>query len=236
MTRSSTSIESRILFEDNHLIIMNKLPRELVQGDDTGDETLADMVKAYIKTAYNKPGNVFLGIPHRLDRPVSGVVIYAKTSKGLARMSDLFRLKKIDKTYWAIVENKPTKTKATLENSLLKNHKQNKSYVVSDDRKGSKRAILHYELMYSSERYHLLQIQLETGRHHQIRTQLAHMGCIIKGDLKYGAKRSNGDGSISLHSRTTAFIHPVSDEPISITAQCPNDELWQFFESKMNEG
>ncbi|GAB5538005.1 MAG: pseudouridine synthase [Salibacteraceae bacterium] len=232
---SSTSLSSRILYQDNHLIIVNKMPKELVQGDETGDITLADLVKSYIKEAEHKPGNVFLGIPHRLDRPVSGVVIYAKTSKGLARMSDLFRLKEIDKRYWAIVEKMPEKPEGTLTHSLLKNHKQNKSYVVDDGRKGSKVATLHYKWVFSSDNYHLIEVNLETGRHHQIRVQLAHIGCIIKGDVKYGARRGNGDGSICLHSRRAKFTHPIKNVPIDVTAPCVDEPIWDFFENKIEK-
>lgn len=230
---SSTDLAKRILHEDNHLMVMNKQPGELVQGDKTNDETLADRVKAYIKHRNKKPGNVYLGIPHRLDRPVSGVVIYTKTSKALSRISDKFRTKSIEKTYWAVVEKPPTQKKGTLRDFLKKNEKQNKSYVVGEDESGAKLAVLHYEWLLSSDRYHLIEVQLETGRHHQIRAQLANMGCIIKGDLKYGARRSNKDASIHLHSRAARFDHPVSDGQVQVTAACPEDPIWQFFEQQL---
>lgn len=224
------TIHHRILHEDNHLIIVNKLAGELVQGDRTGDPTLADAVKSYIKEVANKSGEVFLGIPHRLDRPVSGVVIYARTSKALSRMSDLFRQRVIKKVYWAVTEQLPAEPEGTLRGYMIKNEKQNKSYVSDVEKPGHKLAILHYRHTASSDRYHLLEVELETGRHHQIRAQLAHAGAIIKGDLKYGAARSNPDASISLHSRYCEFTHPVKQAPITVKAPCPNDTLWQHFE------
>lgn len=227
------NLENRIVYEDNHLIILNKNAGELVQGDKTNDITLADKVKAHIKARDNKPSEVFLGIPHRLDRPVSGIVIYCKTSKALSRMTELFRVKEIQKTYWAIVEKAPQSAEGTLKNYMWKNEKQNKSYVSETEKPESKLAILHYKHMASSERYHLIEVNLETGRHHQIRAQLANLGCIIKGDLKYGAARSNPDGSIHLHSRYCSFMHPVKKEQINLTASCPNDALWCFFESQL---
>jgi 23S rRNA pseudouridine1911/1915/1917 synthase len=228
--RSNIDLKDRILFEDNHLIIVNKQAGELVQGDKTGDQTLADTVKEHIRKESSKPGNVYLGIPHRLDRPVSGVVIYTKTSKALSRMSEIFRSKSISKEYWAITEKSPKATKGTLTNFVAKNEKQNKSYIVDESKNGAKLATLHYSVLTKSDRYTLLGINLETGRHHQIRVQLSNMGSIIKGDLKYGAKRSNTDGSINLHSRSASFIHPVQKTEITITAPCPMDSLWQFFE------
>jgi len=225
-----TSLGNRILFEDNHLIILNKHAGELVQGDKTGDPSLADKVMAFIKERDAKPGNVFLGIPHRLDRPVSGIVVYAKTSKGLSRMTDLFRVRNIMKTYWAIVEAAPKAESGRVVSYLRKNVKQNKSYSVTKEKEGYKKSVLNYRQLKSSDRYHLIKVDLETGRHHQIRVQLSDMGCIIKGDLKYGASRSNKDGSISLHARHVEFIHPVSKEEITITAPCPSDALWEFFE------
>ena len=237
MTKNSTSlpVKARVLYEDNHFIIVNKQAGELVQGDRTDDQTLADKLKAFIKERDAKPGNVFLGIPHRLDRPVSGIVIYTKTSKGLSRMSDVFRRKAIVKTYWAIVESKPAVPQGRLEGWMIKNEKQNKSFVSDTENTDHKHAVLHYRLLGSSDHYHLLEIHLETGRHHQIRAQLAHMGCIIKGDLKYGASRSNPDASISLHARRIAFEHPVTHQQIDVTAPCPsNDALWNFFESKFS--
>ena len=222
-------ISTRILYEDNHLIAVNKQPSEIVQGDRTGDTTMPDTIKTYLKEKYNKPGNVFCGVIHRLDRPTSGVILFARTSKGLERMNKQFRDKLTSKTYWAILENKPAQMEGKLINFLKKNEKQNKSYVVSKDTKGAKEAILNYRILSSSERYHLVQVELETGRHHQIRTQLSDIGCCIKGDLKYGAKRSNQDGSICLHSRVLGFNHPVTKEPISLTAPLPENKFWSLF-------
>lgn len=226
----ASTLAERVLYQDNHLIILNKNAGELVQGDKTGDKTLADEAQLYLKEKFKKPGEAFIGIPHRLDRPVSGIVIYAKTSKGLSRMTNLFRVKEIEKTYWAVVEKAPKEKSGTLNNYMIKNEKQNKSYVSETEKPGYKQAVLHYRLLASSDKYHLIEVNLETGRHHQIRAQLAHMGCIIKGDLKYGAARSNPDGSIHLHSRRCKFIHPIKDTEINITAPCPKDALWQFFE------
>lgn len=234
--RPTPEIADRVLFEDNHLIIINKAASELVQGDITNDATLGDKVKEFIKERDAKAGNVFLGIPHRLDRPVSGVVIYTKTSKALSRMAEIFRLKEIKKTYWAIVEKKPEKSEGTLRNYLHKIEKQNKSYVSDVEKPQHKEAVLHYKLLLSSDRYHLIAVELETGRHHQIRAQLAHIGCIIKGDLKYGAKRSNPDASISLHSRVAEFKHPVKEDAVvRVVAPCPNDGLWQWFEQQIQD-
>ena len=222
----------QVLYEDNHLIGVNKKAGDITQGDKTGDETLPDKVKAWLKVKYDKPGNVFCGVIHRLDRPTSGIVLLAKTSKGLSRMNAMFQKKQVQKTYWAIVEDKPSTDSGSLSDYLKKNDKQNKSYVVNKGTPGAKHAELDFKLIASSDRYHLLEINPRTGRHHQIRTQLAHLGTIIKGDLKYGAKRSNGDGSISLHARKIEFSHPVSHETISITASVPNDKLWQWFEKE----
>lgn len=222
-----------ILYEDNHLIIVNKNAGDIVQGDKTGDKPLSDKVKEYIAKKYNKPGDVFLGLPHRLDRPTSGIVIFTRTSKALTRMNEIFANKSIDKTYWAIVEQKPTQIATTLVSYLQKNEKQNKSYSSKTEKPGFKKAELSYKLVSSSDNYHLVEINLKTGRHHQIRVQLSDIGCIIKGDLKYGAKRSNKDGSISLHSRKAAFIHPVKKEPITIVAPVPNDPLWKYFEENL---
>jgi 23S rRNA pseudouridine1911/1915/1917 synthase len=216
-----------ILFEDNHVIVINKRASDIVQGDKTGDETLPDKIKAYLKVKYDKPGNVFCGVVHRLDRPTSGAVVFARTSKALERLNAQFRDKETNKVYWAIVEQQPEKDKGTLIHFLKKNEKQNKSYASAKEVSGSKKAILHYQWLRSSERYHLLEIHLETGRHHQIRCQLAQMGCIIKGDLKYGAKRPNTDGSISLHARELTFTHPTSKESIHIVAPTPSDSLWE---------
>jgi 23S rRNA pseudouridine1911/1915/1917 synthase len=233
MNRNSIDVADRIIFEDNHLLVVNKLAGELVQGDKTEDVTLADLCKEYLKKKYDKLGNVYLGIPHRLDRPVSGLVIYTKTSKALSRMSEIFRSKRIEKRYWAIVEKRPTEPIGKLQHSLLKTEKQNKSYVVPDDRKGAKMAVLHYEQILSSDKYFLIEVKLDTGRHHQIRVQLSHMGCIIKGDLKYGAKRSNADASIHLHGRSSSLLHPVTKEELSLVAPCPSDSLWQYFEQNV---
>jgi 23S rRNA pseudouridine1911/1915/1917 synthase len=216
-----------ILYEDNHIIAVSKTCHEIIQGDKTGDAPLSDIVKAYIKEKYNKPGEVFLGVTHRLDRPTSGVVLFARTSKALTRLNEMFKSHdKIQKTYWAIVQDPPRIPEGRLENYLWRNEKQNKSFVVKPGTKDAKRAVLTYKVIAHSERYSLLEINLETGRHHQIRCQLAAIGCPIKGDLKYGAKRSNPDGGISLHARKIEFIHPVSQLPLSIVAPVPNDNLW----------
>jgi 23S rRNA pseudouridine1911/1915/1917 synthase len=216
-----------VLYEDNHIIAVSKTCHEIVQGDKTGDAPLSDIVKAYIKEKYNKPGEVFLGVTHRLDRPTTGVVLFARTSKALTRLNEMFKSHdKIQKTYWAIVQDPPRIPEGRLENYLWRNEKQNKSFVVKPGTKDAKRAVLTYKVIAHSERYSLLEINLETGRHHQIRCQLAAIGCPIKGDLKYGAKRSNPDGGISLHARKIEFIHPVSKLPLSIVAPVPNDNLW----------
>lgn len=218
-----------MLFEDNHVMVINKKASDITQGDKTGDKALPDIIKEYVKDKFNKPGNVFCGVVHRLDRPTSGALIFTRTSKALERLSKQFREKTVKKTYWAIVENKPTNPKGTLTHFLKKNEKQNKSYASEKETNGSKRAVLHYTLKQSSDKYYLLEIELETGRHHQIRCQLGTIGCIIKGDLKYGAKRSNPDKSISLHARSVAFDHPTTKERIEITAPVPGDSLWKFF-------
>lgn len=219
-----------ILFEDNHLIVINKKPSEIVQGDKTGDKTMPDTIKEYLKVKYNKPGNVFCGVIHRLDRPTSGAVVFARTSKGLERMNAQFREKETNKVYWAIVEQKPEKPEGTLVHFLKKNETKNKSFVTDSEKGGAKEAILTYQLIASSERYHLLEITLETGRHHQIRAQLAAIGCFIKGDIKYGAKRSNEDGSICLHARRLTINHPVTKEVLTFTADTPNSAIWKIFE------
>lgn len=216
-----------ILYEDNHIIAVNKTCREIVQGDKTGDMPLSEMLKIWLKEKYNKPGNVFVGVTHRLDRPVSGVVVFAKTSKALARLNEMFRKGEVKKTYWAIVKQRPPEPEGELVNWLVRNEKQNKSYVYDSERIHAKKAILHYRVIARSENYCLLEIDLKTGRHHQIRCQLAHMGCPIKGDLKYGADRSNPDGGISLHAHSAAFIHPVSKLPLQIVAPVPDDNLWK---------
>ena len=217
----------QVVYEDNHIIIVSKRSGEIVQGDKTGDRTLADDVKAYIKEKYAKPGNVFLGVAHRLDRPVWGLVVFAKTSKALARLNDMFRNGEVKKTYWAITRNTPAETEATLTDWLVRNEKQNKSYAYDHEVKDSKKAVLDYRLIASGDTYHILEIRLHTGRHHQIRCQLAAMGCPIKGDLKYGSQRSNADGSISLLSRHTEFLHPVSKQLIAVDAPLPSDPLWK---------
>ena len=219
-----------VVYEDNHIIVVNKTASEIVQGDKTGDTPLSETVKEYIKTKYNKPGNVFLGVTHRLDRPVSGLVVFAKTSKALSRLNDMFRLGEVKKTYWAIVKERPKELEGELTNWLVRNEKQNKSYAYFKEVPNSKKAILRYKLIGHSENYHLLEVDLQTGRHHQIRCQLAKMGCPIKGDLKYGSPRSNPDGSICLHARKVQFIHPVSKEEISLTAPLPPGNLWKGFD------
>ena len=213
-----------VLYEDNHLIAVNKKSGDIVQGDKTGDAPLSDFVKAYIKKKYNKPGKVFLGTIHRLDRPTSGVVLYARTSKALSRMNEQFREKQVHKTYWAVVEKKPPTESGTLENYLQKNQKQNKSYVTKS--KEGKHAILDYKLLRKLDNFFHLEIKPKTGRHHQIRVQLATIGCIIKGDLKYGAKRSNKDASIHLLAQKLEFVHPVTKEDITIVAPAPKESVW----------
>ena len=223
-----------VLYEDNHIIAVNKTCNEIVQGDKTGDTPLSEIVKAYVKDKYNKPSEVFLGVTHRLDRPTSGVVLFARTSKALTRLNEMFKShEKIKKTYWAIVQNAPKQPQARLENWIVRNEKQNKSYVAKLGIKDAKLAILTYTTIATSDNYTLLEIQLETGRHHQIRCQLAAIGCPIKGDLKYGAKRSNPDGGISLHARKIAFVHPVSKQEICITAPIPNDSLWRAITNEL---
>jgi len=217
-----------ILFEDNHLIIVNKNPGDLSQGDITGDHTLGDKVKTYLKKKYNKKGNVYLGIAHRLDRPTSGVIIFTKTSKALSRLNESFKKNEIKKTYWTIVKSIGGKSSGKLVDYLIKNKKQNKSYVTNSSNKESKKAILNYKKILDLEKYSLLSINLETGRHHQIRTQLANIGYPIKGDLKYGYPRSNKDGSIHLHSRKINFIHPVTKKNIKITAKPPKNNIWDL--------
>ncbi len=215
-----------ILYEDNHIIIVNKAAGEIVQGDKTGDRTLCDEVKAYIKEKYAKPGAVFLGIPHRLDRPVSGICVFARTSKALTRLNDMFRKSEVKKTYHAIVGNYPKLPEAELVHYLTRNEKQNKAYAHEKEEAGSKRAVLDYKVIGQSERYTLVEVNLHTGRHHQIRCQLAAIGCPIKGDLKYGAPRSNPDGSICLHAVHIEFEHPVSHKLISVSAPYPELPIW----------
>lgn len=220
-----------ILYEDNHIIAVNKSTSEIVQGDKTGDEPLSDTIKKYLKEKYNKPGDVFLGVTHRLDRPVSGVVLFAKTGKALTRLNDMFRNQEVKKTYWAIVKQQPEKPEGRLEHYMVRNEKQNKSMAYEKMVPNAKKAALTYKLIAKSDVYFLLEVHLETGRHHQIRCQLAKMGCPIKGDLKYGFPRSNANGGISLHARNVEFIHPVSKELIQITAPVPEDDkLWGAME------
>lgn len=216
----------QVLFEDNHIIIVNKRVGDIVQGDKTGDKPLSDVVKEYIKDKYNKPGNVYLGTVHRLDRPTSGLVIFAKTSKVLPRLNKLFVSKDIQKTYWAIVKNQPPKAQDTLIHYLKKNPKNNKSAAHIKEVNESKKAILHYKTIKTLDNYFLLEVNLETGRHHQIRSQLSSIGCPIKGDLKYGFDRSNKNAGIHLHARHIKFVHPVKNEPISINAPLPHDPIW----------
>lgn len=222
-----------VLYEDNHIIIVNKTVSEIVQGDKTGDKPLSEIVKEYLKEKYNKPGNVFCGVTHRLDRPTSGIVVFAKTSKALARLNDMFKNKEINKTYWAVIKEMPKIAEGTLRNYLVRNEKQNKSYAYDLEKPNSKLAILHYKLISRSDKYNMLEIDLETGRHHQIRCQLSKIGCPIKGDLKYGADRSNPDGGISLHARKISFIHPVSKETVEVVAPVPDDNLWKALEKNV---
>ena len=217
----------QVIYEDNHIIIVNKTASEIVQGDKTGDVPLSETVKQYLKEKYHKPGNVFIGVTHRLDRPVSGLVVFAKTSKALSRLNEMFKNSEVKKTYWAIVKQTPAETEGELVNYLVRNEKQNKSYAYDTERLGSKKAVLHYRLIARSDNYSLLEVDLKTGRHHQIRCQLAKMGCPIKGDLKYGFPRSNPDGSICLHARRVRFVHPVSKEQIDVVAPVPSDNLWR---------
>lgn len=221
----------QVLYEDNHIIIVNKRAGDIVQGDKTGDKPLSDVVKAYIAEKYNKPGNVYLGVVHRLDRPTTGIVLFSKTSKALPRLNKLFAEKKAKKTYWALVKNPPSKSQDTLINWLRKNPKNNKSTAYDKEVSNSKKAILHYKIIKELDNFYLLEIDLETGRHHQIRSQLSKIGCPIKGDLKYGFDRSNKDAGISLHARTLQFIHPVKQTEIKITAPLPTDALWQACEN-----
>lgn len=218
-----------VVYEDNHIIIVNKAPGEIVQGDKTGDKPLVEILKEWIKEKYNKPGNVFCGVVHRLDRPVGGLVVFAKTSKALSRLNEMFRKGEVHKTYWAISANRPAKEEDTLIHYITTTERNNKSYASVEPRPNSQRAILSYRHIASSDRYHLIEVNLMTGRKHQIRVQLSSIDCPIKGDLKYGARRSNPDGSISLMARRIQFIHPVSGEKIDITAPLPAEALWQAF-------
>ncbi|MGI0107138.1 RluA family pseudouridine synthase [Salinimicrobium sp. WS361] len=222
----STPQNLQVLYEDNHLIIVNKRPGDIVQGDKTGDVPLSEVVKEYIKMKYDKPGNVYLGVVHRLDRPTSGIVLFAKTSKALPRLNKLFKEKDAKKTYWAIVKNAPPKQQDTLAHYMKRNPKQNKSYAHIKEVPDSKKAILEYRLVKNLNNYFLLELDLHTGRHHQIRSQLSSIGCPIKGDLKYGFDRSNKDGSIHLHARKLVFNHPVKKEILEVIAPPPNDPIW----------
>lgn len=219
----------RVIYEDNHLIAVSKTCHEIVQGDKTGDEPLSEQVKLYLKEKYGKPGNVFCGVTHRLDRPVSGLVLLAKTSKALSRMNEMFRIGEIHKVYWAIVKTRPPEEEGELIHYIARNERLNKSTAHDKEVPNSKKAILRYRIISHSDNYYLLEINLLTGRHHQIRCQLAKIGCPIKGDLKYGFPRSNPDGGISLHSRKASFIHPISKEEITITAPVPESNLWESF-------
>ena len=219
----------QVLYEDNHIIIVYKQSGEIVQGDKTGDKPLSETIKEWIKQKYAKPGNVFLGVVHRLDRPVSGIVVFAKTSKAISRLNNMFRNGEVRKTYWAMVQTAPNMPEATLTNWLVRNEKQNKSYVYNNEMPNAKQAILKYKTIGQTEHYTLLEVNLLTGRHHQIRCQLAAMGCPIKGDLKYGARRSNPDGSISLLSHKVEFIHPVSKQKIVVVSPLPTEKVWDNF-------
>lgn len=218
-----------VLYEDNHIIAVNKRPSDIVQGDKTGDTPLSDFVKQYVKEKYNKPGDVFIGTVHRIDRPVSGIVLFARTSKALTRLNQMFQTKEIQKTYWAVVKNRPEKESGKLIHYLKKNEAKNMSKAYEKEVAGALRSELDYKILCSSDNYHLLEITPITGRHHQIRVQLSSMGCPIKGDLKYGFNRSNKDASIHLHARKIEFIHPIKKEPVVIIAPPPNEVLWNEF-------
>lgn len=224
-----------ILYEDNHIIIVNKAAGEIVQGDKTGDKPLSELLKEYIKKRDSKPGNVFMGVVHRLDRPVSGVVMFAKTSKALSRLNAMFAAGDVHKTYWAITRNAPSETEAVLTHWITTVERSNKSYASAQPKPGAKEARLSYKLVAKSDRYNLLEVNLMTGRKHQIRVQLSSIGCPVKGDLKYGDKRSNPDGSISLHARRISFVHPVSGKQIDVTAPVPDDTLWKALEENVKD-
>lgn len=224
-----------ILFEDNHLIAVNKRASDIVQTDKTMDTPMTELIKEYLKQTYDKPGNVFLGVIHRLDRPVSGVVLFAKTSKALERMNQMFRDREISKKYWAVIKEPPPHEQGHLVNYIKKNERQNKSYIFPDQQKGAILAELRYKLIGKSDNYYLLEVELMTGRHHQIRAQLANIGCPIKGDVKYGFSRPNLDVSISLHSRILAFKHPVKLEDVKIIAEPPSDPVWDYFGQKFGK-
>ncbi|MCH4156387.1 MAG: RluA family pseudouridine synthase [Muribaculaceae bacterium] len=224
-----------IVYQDNHIVIVNKAPGEIVQGDRTGDKPLVEMVREWIKETCAKPGNVFCGVAHRLDRPVGGLVVFARTSKALSRLNEMFRDGKVKKTYWAITKNTPTEPEATLTHYITTVERNNKSYASETEKKGSQKAILKYRVIAHSDHYNLLEVSLLTGRKHQIRVQLAAIGCPVKGDLKYGAERSNPDGSISLQSHRMEFIHPVSKKHIDVTAPVPDDNLWRALAEQVEE-
>lgn len=230
---SSGLLEENILFEDNHIIIINKMPSQIVQGDKTGDRPLSELVKDYLKAKYKKQGEVYLGVVHRLDRPVSGAVVFARTSKSLTRLNALIKNREVNKTYWAVVKNKPPKESDTLVNYLRRDEAKNKSFVSAKSSGNAQLASLSYTLLASSDNYFLLEIDLQTGRHHQIRAQLAAIGCPIKGDLKYGYPRSNPDASIHLHARKVSFTHPVSLKLLSIIAPLPKDPIWDYFNQQL---
>ncbi|MEI6888649.1 MAG: RNA pseudouridine synthase [Bacteroidota bacterium] len=231
---NASSIEKRVLYEDNHLLVINKLPSEIVQGDKTGDEPLSDKIKSYIKIKYNKPGEVFLGVVHRIDRPVSGAVVFARTSKSLSRLNELLKTGKINKTYWAVVKQIPPRDSDRLINFLWRDEAKNKTFIKPQMEIHAQVAELIYKVIGKSKDYYLIEINLITGRHHQIRAQLAHIGCPIRGDLKYGYNRSNQDGSIHLHSRSISLIHPVKQTPLEVVAPTPPDALWSHFENQFN--
>ncbi|MFN8241274.1 MAG: RluA family pseudouridine synthase [Bacteroidales bacterium] len=230
MKRNSTD-QPEVLYEDNHLVAVFKKATDLSQGDKSGDESLDDVVKKYLAVKYKKPGEAFLGVIHRLDRPVAGIILYARTSKALERMNEAFRTRDVRKIYWAIVKERPPEDEGTLSHFIKKNEKQNKSYVYTEKVKDSKEARLSYKILARSERYYLLEVELHTGRHHQIRAQLASVGCPIKGDLKYGYKRSNEDGSVSLLARRLEFMHPVKKEPVVIDSPLPSSDVWKAFKN-----
>lgn len=226
MTHHTDIHNLQVLYEDNHLIVINKRAGDLVQGDKTGDAPLSDIVKAYIKKKYNKPGDVFIGVVHRLDRPTTGIVVFARTSKALERLNALFQKRELSKTYWAAVKNRPNPSEGSLEHYLTRNSKNNTSKAHIKEVPNSKKALLDYRTLHLLDHYSILEIGLHTGRHHQIRAQLAAIGCPIKGDLKYGADRSNPDGGIHLHARRLTLVHPVSKEALTIVAPLPDDPIW----------
>ena len=228
-------LASNVLLEDNHLLLVNKPPSEIVQGDKTGDIPLSEKYKHFLKKKHNKPGSVFLGVTHRIDRPTSGVVIFAKTGKALSRMNSMLQQHEVSKFYWAVVGHKPEKAQGRVAHHLVRNPQKNKSYAFNEPQKNSKKAEMIYRVLGSSDRYHLLEVEIITGRHHQIRSQLAAMGSPVKGDIKYGFHTTNKDASIHLHARKVEFQHPVKDEKITIVAPVPNEKLWKFFENRFSD-